>query len=71
MEIFEVGQEFEGAYPPEAAAWCNANGGAIEELAAAVAELGDLLAAQEAANAEVLAALAEIGDAVAARAGEE
>ncbi len=42
-----------------------------EELAAAVAELGDLLAAQEAANAEVLAALAEIGDAVAALAGEE
>lgn len=102
MEIFEVGQEFEGAYPPEAAAWCNANGCAIEELAAeglrtfrivpaqdivveappdpapsreelaaAVAELGDLLAAQEAANAEVLAALAEIGDAVAALAGEE
>lgn len=104
MEIFEAGQEFEGDYPPEAAAWCNANGCAIEEttpegagertfrivpapdivveappdpapsreeLAAAVAGLGDLLAAQEAANAEVLAALAEIGDAVAALAGEE
>ena len=102
METFEAGMEFEGAYPPEAAAWCNANGCAIdelaaegmrafrivpatdevfeappdpapsrEELAAAVAELGDMLAAQEAANEEVMAALAEIGDAVAALAGEE
>lgn len=42
-----------------------------EELAAAVAELADMMAAQSATNDEVMAALAEIGDAVAALAGEE
>ena len=42
-----------------------------EELAAGVAELADMMAAQSATNDEVMAALAEIGDAVAALAGEE
>lgn len=42
-----------------------------EELAAGVAELADMMAAQSATNEEVMAALAEIGDAVAALAGEE
>lgn len=42
-----------------------------EELAGAVAELADMMAAQSATNEEVMAALAEIGDAVAALAGEE
>ena len=41
------------------------------ELAGAVAELADMMAAQSATNEEVMAALAEIGDAVAALAGEE
>ena len=41
------------------------------ELAAGVAELADMMAAQSATNEEVMAALAEIGDAVAALAGEE
>lgn len=104
MEDFHAGQEFDGAYPPEAAEWCNANQCAIEELssdggevrvfriveapdevvqsppdpdpsraelAGAVAELADMMAAQSATNEEVMAALAEIGDAVAALAGEE
>ena len=104
MEGFEVGQTFEGVYPPEAAKWCNGNECAIEEttpegaeertfrivaapteyfesppdpaptreeLAAGVAELADMVAAQSAATYEVMAALAEIGDAVAALAGEE
>lgn len=42
-----------------------------EELAAGVAELADMMAAQSATNEEVMAAIAEIGDAVAALAGEE
>ena len=42
-----------------------------EELAAGVAELADMMAAQSVMNDEVMAALAEIGDAVAALAGEE
>ena len=104
MEKFDVGQTFEGMYPPEAAEWCNENECAIEEttpegaeertfrivaaptvfeqsppdpaptreeLAAGVAELADMMAAQSATNEEVMAALAEIGDAVAALAGEE
>ena len=104
MEKFDVGQTFEGMYPPEAAEWCNENECAIEEttpegaevrtfrivesptvfeqsppdpaptreeLAAGVAELADMMAAQSATNDEVMAALAEIGDAVAALAGEE
>lgn len=29
---FEIGQIFEGEYPPEAAAWCNENNAYIEEL---------------------------------------
>ena len=28
---FQTGQVFEGAYPPEAAVWCNENGAYIEE----------------------------------------
>lgn len=104
MGKFEVGQTFEGMYPPEAAEWCDGNECAIEEtttygaevrefriveaptrfeqsppdpdpsraeLAGAVAELADMMAAQSATNEEVMAALAEIGDAVAALAGEE
>lgn len=31
-QTFEVGQVFEGEYPPEAAEWCNNNGVYIEEL---------------------------------------
>ena len=101
---YEVGQVFEGEYPPEAAIWCNESDCAIEEttpegagartfrivaappivaaaaprteptaaeLAAGMAELADMMAAQSATNDEVMAALAEIGDAVAALAGEE
>ncbi len=29
---FQIGQTFEGEYPPEAAEWCNNNGAYIEEL---------------------------------------
>ena len=32
METFEIGQIFEGTYPPEAARWCNANRARIDEL---------------------------------------
>ena len=42
-----------------------------EELAAGVAELADMMAAQSAANDEVMAAIAELGDMVAALTGEE
>lgn len=31
MDQFEVGQFFEGEYPPEAALWCNENNAYIEE----------------------------------------
>ena len=32
METFEIGQIFEGTYPPEAAQWCNANCARMDEL---------------------------------------
>ena len=31
-QTFEIGQIFEGEYPPEVADWCNNNGAYIEEL---------------------------------------
>lgn len=101
---YEVGQRFVGGYPPELAAWCDANscelvpegeeGGepvyvvrewepvvvvappdpapSREELAAAVAELGDMLAEERQRNDELSAALLEIGDMMAVMAaGEE
>lgn len=33
MNMFEINQIFEGAYPPEAAIWCNENNAYITELA--------------------------------------
>ena len=32
MKTFEIGQIFEGTYPPEAAQWCNANCARMDEL---------------------------------------
>ena len=32
MKEFEIGQIFDGIYPPEAAAWCNVNRAYIEEI---------------------------------------
>lgn len=32
--MFEIGQKFDGIYPPEAAAWCNDNNAHIEETTA-------------------------------------
>lgn len=32
MNIYKIGQIFEGIYPPEAAIWCNANRAFIVEL---------------------------------------
>lgn len=31
--MFEIGQVFEGVYPPEAAVWCNSHGAHIEPRA--------------------------------------
>lgn len=32
MNKFEIGQKFNGVYPPEAAMWCNANNSHITEI---------------------------------------
>lgn len=31
--MYAIGQKFEGAYPPEAAVWCNDNGAMIVQVA--------------------------------------
>ena len=36
MNTFEIGQIFEGVYPPEAARWCNANRARMEEIEAVI-----------------------------------
>lgn len=44
---FYIGQTFEGIYPPEAAAWCNANNAHIEETGTTVITVTDKIPATE------------------------
>lgn len=39
MKAFEIGQNFVGEYPPEAAEWCNANNARIDETTKVGAEV--------------------------------
>jgi hypothetical protein len=46
-EQFYIGQNFEGIYPPEAAAWCNANNAHIEVTGTTVTTVTDKIPATE------------------------
>lgn len=49
-QTFEIGQVFEGEYPPEAAGWCNENNAYIDEIDSVEKEVEETVEPEEGAE---------------------